>query len=91
MGFSFIEIVLKKITLTKGQQATHLIHDALIRKIDKAKEFKMKHDAQYYPSIQTTGDLKVMTGSGYDHPELFIFLLYMPIVSALKQSMECFL
>ena len=86
MGFSFKWIALKKTTLTKGQQATHFMQNTLIRKIDKAKEFKMKHDAQYYPSIQTTGDLKVMTGSGYDCPELFIFRPYMPMESALNPT-----
>ena len=60
------------------------MQNVLIRKIDKAKEFKIKHDAQYYPGIQTTGDLKVMTGSGYDRPELFIFRSPMPMESALK-------
>ena len=39
---------------------------------------------KYYPGIQTTGDLKVMTGSGYDHPELFKFRSYMPMESSLK-------
>ena len=44
---------------------------------------------QYYLGIQRTGDLKVMTGSGYDCPESFIFLLYMPKMDSALKSYFC--